>query len=103
MAFDFRPKHVDFVATTGGSNKQRDQRVTFSSAVRRAEVVIKSFDMGYTSEDHHVWREKIQITNIQPIGSSVSFDVEYLFRDSSGNVDDRYSGSVDVVVMAEVA
>lgn len=104
MAFDFRNRHVDFVATTGGSNKLRDQKVVFSSAVRRAEAVIKGFDIGYTGEDHHIWREKVQITNVHVIeGNGVCFDIEYLFRDSSGNIDDRYSGSVDVVVMAEVA
>ena len=104
MAFDFRTRRVNFVPTTGGDNLQRDQKVVFSSAVRRAEAVIKGFEIGYTGDDHHVWRERVEIKNVHVVESNgVCFDIDYLFRDKSGDIDDRYSGWVDVVVMAEVA
>lgn len=104
MAFDFRTRRVSFVPTTGQPNPQRDQKVIFSSSVRRAEATIKGFDIGYTGEDHNVWRQKVEISNVRVVeGNGVCFDIAYLFRDSSGNIYDRYNGWVDVVVMAEVA
>lgn len=104
MAFDFRTRRVNFVPTTGAINTQRDQKVIFSSNVRRAETAIKGFNMGYTGEDHHIFRQEVEVKNVRIVeGNGVCFDIDYLFRDSSGNIDDRYNGWVDVIVMAEVA
>jgi hypothetical protein len=49
-----------------------------------------------------VLREVIQ-TNIEAIqNNAVTVRVDYLFRDSSGNIDDTYNGTVDLLVIAEV-
>ena len=104
MAFDFRTRRVNFVPTTGQTNTQLNQKVIFSSPVRRAEAAIKGYNVGYTGEDHHIFRQEVEIRNVHIVeGNGVCFDIDYLFRDSSGNIDDRYSGWVDVLVVADVA
>ncbi|MGA0556512.1 hypothetical protein ACO2Q8_07675 [Larkinella sp. VNQ87] len=104
MAVDFRTRRVNFVPTTGSTNTQTNQKVVFDRSIRRAEAALKSFNLGYTGEDHHVWRQEIEIRNVRiEAGNAVCFDVDFLIRDSSGNIDDRYNGWVDVLVMAETA
>jgi hypothetical protein len=102
MAIDFRvPPTLNFDPTAGQVQTQFTTAV-FNGTVRRAEVALKSFDIGYTNADHHVLREVIQ-ANIAAIqNNTVRVRVDYLFRDSSGNIDDPYNGSVDVLVIAEV-
>jgi hypothetical protein len=102
MAIDFRtPPTLSFDPTSGQVQTQFTTAL-FNSPVRRAEAALKSFDIGYTNGDHHVLREVIQ-TNIEAIqNNAVTVRVDYLFRDSSGNIDDTYNGAVDLLVIAEV-
>jgi hypothetical protein len=79
---------------------------TFPRRVQRPEAVLHGFDIGYSDGDHHVLREKIDITDVRvdPVSpTTVRFNVRYLFRDNSGNIDDRYNGWVDVLVLADMS
>ena len=103
MPIDFRtPPTLNFDPTSGQVQTQFTT-AQFNSRVIRAEAALKSFDIGYTNGDHHVLREVIQ-TNIEAmLDNTVTFRVDYLFRDDSGNIDDTYNGTVDLLVIAEVA
>jgi hypothetical protein len=100
---DFRtPPALNFDPTAGQVQTQFTTAI-FNTPVRRAEVALKSFDIAYTNDDHHLLREMIR-TNIDQIqNNTVRVRVDYLLRDNSGNIDDPYKGRVDVVVIADVA
>jgi hypothetical protein len=91
---------------TKGREQVEPGAATFPRQVLRADAVINGFDIGFTDGDHHVWRQKLDITDVQIDPTSrttVRFNVRYLYRDSSGNIDDAYSGWVDVMVLANLA
>lgn len=102
VALDFRRLVFDFPPM-----RDRAQRLTatamFGARVRRAEAALQGFDIGYTDGDHHVWREVVDVDVVRISNNNVEVAVDYLFRDSTGNIDDRYSGKVEVVVIADVA
>jgi hypothetical protein len=103
MAVEFRrAARLDFDPTSG-QEQVLTGTVTFSQPVTRADAAIHGFDIGYTDGDHHVLRAKLDVSNVQIDqldSQAVRFDVRYLFRDSSGNIDDRFNGWVDVLVFA---
>jgi len=102
MAIDYRTIGFGF-----GSVRGREQElvgsVDFGLPVLRAEAALKGFISRFDGGDHHVYVHKI-ITSIDRIENSKVFvKVTYLLRDSSGNIDDPYSGGVHVLVFADVA
>lgn len=101
MALDYRRGSVSFDPTAGQIQSEQGA-VVFSSAVSRAEVSIAGYDLKYNNGDHHILREMVEahVDNVQ--GATVFFHVDYLLRDDSGNIDDPFSGSVDVLVIADV-
>jgi len=101
MALDFRRATINFDPTRG---RTQDESVTvaFGGTVRRADVALNGFDIAYTNGDHHILREKIDARVVSVLGNTVTVGVEFLLRDSSGNIDDPFTGRVDVLVMADV-
>jgi hypothetical protein len=101
MALDFRSTTIGFPVT-----KDRVQvvpgSVNFGRPIRTAECTMKGFDVEYTDEDHHLKRLMIQVSSGLINGTVVSFNVSYLLRDDSGNIDDKYDGLVSVLVIADV-
>ena len=84
--------------------KQRERRTaTFSGTVRKAEAAIKGFHIGFTDSDRWLYRQEIDIDPQPPSGNRVDVDVDFLLRDSSGYIDDRFDGWVQVLVIADVA
>ncbi len=102
MALDFRVATVRFDPTSGRIQSEPGSAV-FGSAVRKAEMAIRSFNYGYTDGDHHIWRTEVQLAGLRITGATVQFSVNLLIRDSSGNIDDRFDGYVEVLVIADVA
>jgi hypothetical protein len=98
---DLRRLRFIFPATQGGPQIQT-QRVGFSSPVRLADAVINGFDIGYVDSDHHLLRTQIDVNAIIVINTGVNVTVNFSLRDASGNFDDRYSGFVDVLVIADL-
>ena len=102
MAIDFRRGTINFDSTRGQIQSEVTS-VVFRSPVTRADVALNGFDVQYTDGDHNLFRELID-ARIEAIRDrTVDVRVNYLLRDSSGNIDDRYHGRVDVLVIAEVA
>ncbi|MEM8779754.1 MAG: hypothetical protein AAGF26_12945 [Cyanobacteria bacterium P01_G01_bin.49] len=101
MALDFKSKRVVFSSNEGIEQKET-ATFNFNKNVIRAEAVINGFNIQYTEQDRHILQQKID-TRVSLInGNKVDVDIAFLLRDSSGNIDDPYEGTVDVVVIAEI-
>jgi hypothetical protein len=102
MSLDFREITINFDNTSG--RKQRESATAvFGSAVRKAQAVLKGFHVGYTDSDHPLWKLEVDLDVERITGAAVTVAADYLLRDSSGNIDDRFGGWIQVVVMADVA
>jgi|SRR6185369_7024176 hypothetical protein len=102
MAVDFRTVQVRFDPTKGRIQREPGTAV-FASRVLRAEAALKGFNIGYTGGDHHIFREEVDVDITGIRNNAVDIAVNFLLRDSSGNIDDAYDGSVEVLVLAELA
>jgi hypothetical protein len=101
MALAFQIAKVHFDPTSGQIQNEPGVAI-FPSNIRVAEIALRSFDIGYTDGDHHIWREKVVLKDKNVIGTTVTFSIDYLFRDSSGNIDDRFDGVIEVLVIADL-
>lgn len=102
MALDFRIIGFGF-ASHKGSEQVLIGSVDFGHPVTRAESALNGFDSHYDGGDHNLLQHKI-LTSIDHIaGSRVFVKVTYLLRDSSGSIDDKFSGGVHVLVFADVS
>ncbi len=99
---DFRSVTVSFPTLSGGSQRQTSF-ATFGSAVRAANTALKGFDISYGNGDHHVLRQQVDIDLLTVNGNVVNFAVDLVLRDNSGNFDDPFGGTVEVLVVADVA
>lgn len=102
MAIDFRRTSITFDPTSGRIQNEV-ATVVFNSRVVRADVALNGFDVQFTDGDHHIFRQIVDASISTVNNNTVTVAVRYLLRDSSGNIDDRYHGRVDVLVIAEVA
>ena len=102
MALDFRTVNIRFDPTSGQAQREPGTAV-FSRRVLKAEAALKGFNIGYTDGDHHIFRQEVDIDITAIRNNAVDIAVDFLLRDSSGNIDDRYNGSVEVLVLAETA
>lgn len=101
MAIDFRRTTINFDPTSAQIQSE-PAAVVFNGRVNKADVALNGFDIRYTDGDHHLLREMVD-ARVQAINDRTVFvAVDYLLRDSSGNIDDRYQGRVDVLVIADV-
>ena len=98
----FNVVRVSFPRTTA-REQTINTGVDFPSIVRSANIALNGYDIYFLNGDHHLARLKIDCSNAPIIrGTRVDFTVNYLLRDSSGNVDDPYAGWVDILVIAEL-
>jgi hypothetical protein len=102
MAIDFRRTTITFDPTSGREQRE-SATVVFNSNVRRAEAALKGFSIGYNNGDHELLRETIDVDVASINNNTVTVAVDFLLRDSSGNIDDPYSGFAEVLVLADVA
>jgi hypothetical protein len=99
---DFQRLRFGFPPTTGRA-QSTTLAATFPSHVSRADAALNGFDIGFTKDDHHLFREQIDIsTSIPPNNlNTVNVTVHFALRDSSGVFDDSYNGWVDVLVIVD--
>lgn len=93
---------------TKGRKQRESTNVALNGNLLRrdkVEAVLKGFHAGYTDSDHHVLDLEVDldVTNVNTSANTVTVAADYLLRDSSGNIDDRFDGFVQEVVIAEVA
>lgn len=102
MAIDFRQVTINFDPTRG--RRQREsQTVVFNAPVQKAEAMLKGFNLKYNNGDHHVLEEEVDLDIISISGNAVTVAADFLLRDSSGNIDDPFSGFVQAVVVADTS
>lgn len=87
--------------STKGQTQNEPRTVSFPSSVRSAHVALNGFDVRYSDGDHHILRQIVDISDPRINGNAVSYDVTFLLRDGSGNIDDRYEGTVDTLIIAD--
>ncbi len=102
MALDFRNVVVPFNPTAGAAQRENGVAV-FGSTVRRANAALKGFNIFFAEVDRNFFHQEIAIGSTSISGNSVSFSVDFALRDSTGNFDDPFGGSVEVLVIADVA
>ena len=100
MPIDFRRTRVTFDPTRGREQRETGA-VVFPSAVQRAEAAVNGYAITYNNGDHHILAQKIDVDPPRIVNNTVFDDVNFLLRDSSGNIDDPFSGFVDVMVVAD--
>lgn len=105
MAIVMTTIRFDFPSVTGSVQTQ-NRLINFGGGggvVRQAAVMLRGFEVHYNNGDHHVLQERIQLDLSSTAGGVVNVVASFLLRDSSGNIDDPYSGSIDAVVIADVS
>jgi len=89
---------VDF----GGRRIVRDQKQT-----PILQAALAGFDIHFDNGDHPVARLEIMLANVGIVPDTRDTEAEatvrFLIRDASGNIDDPFSGVVEVLFIAEVA
>lgn len=102
MALQFRDVTVNFDPTSGDTQHEQVTAV-FDSQVLGASVALKGFNIAFNNGDHHVRQETIDAFVTAITNNTVTVQVDFLLRDDSGNIDDPFSGSAAMLVLAEVA
>lgn len=87
---------------TRGQTQTQVGAVPFPTTVKSADVSIAGFDIRYNNGDHHLLRQMVEAKIERIKDRTVFFRVDFLLRDSSGSIDDPFSGTVDVLVFADV-
>ena len=100
MATDFQRLRFVFPSHTGSAQSQ-DITAVFPTSVRRAETAISGFNIGFSSSDHHLFREEIFVSVCRIVLNTVTVHVDFALRDSSGFFDDSYDGVIDVMVLVD--
>jgi hypothetical protein len=103
MSVAFKTVSVSIKAQTG-SPAPKSATVTYSSTVKSAEACIKSWDINFEKGERSFFRALTKIGNVQHhTDNSVTFDVSAGVRDHSGEWDDPYQATIEVLVIAELA
>lgn len=100
MALAFKTVRIKFPSAKGEEQHQ-DGVAVFDKGVKAADASLKGFNVQYTESDHHLLVIEIHVNNVSINDTKVSFGVDYLLRDHSGNIDDPYEGWIDVLVTAD--
>jgi hypothetical protein len=102
MAIDFRSVPINFDPTSGQTQSQSATAV-FGSTVRRADAALKGYTIGFDNGEHPLLQQEVSIVSTSINDNTVTVTVDFLVRDGSGDIDDPFSGSVAVLVLADVA
>jgi hypothetical protein len=99
MAIAFRTATI---SVPGGSGtKVLDGAAFFNTDVQSADVAIKSFRFDYSNSDHHINVIEVRSEVLSTPGTAARVRVICQYADQ--NFDDPYTGSVQLLVVANVA
>lgn len=101
---EIRLHTFEFGPHKGGLN-QMSQRFGFTRPVSRAIAVLRGYKVAFVDDDHEFGQLTVQlaseINNTTPEGPEVVVTGTLGLRDFSGSWDDRYSGTIDLCLIAE--
>lgn len=97
----FRELTIYFDPTRGIKQRESASASFSGRRIKTAQAVLKGFNLKYTDGDHHVYEQEIDLDTIVR-GDTVQVFADFLIRDSSGHIDDRYHGFVQAVVIADL-
>jgi hypothetical protein len=101
---EIRLHTFEFGPHKGGLN-QMSQRFGFTRPVSRAIAVLRGYKVAFVDDDHEFGQLTVQlaseINNATPDGPEVVVTGTLGLRDFSGSWDDRYSGTIDLCLIAE--
>lgn len=103
MSLSFQTYTVQIPDQTGAPTSITCQSNPFNTTVKSADCCIKSWDLEFSDSERPFHRAYVDIKNVSPDNNVVCFTVTAGVRDNSGNWDDTYGGSIDVLVIADVA
>jgi hypothetical protein len=102
MSIAFQTARIEFDKSSGDTQQGR-ATVIFGQPVNSAEAAIRGFEIGYSDDDHEIFKEQIEIKRVRVENrTGVEVEVDFLLRDSSGRIDDAFEGWVDVLVIADL-
>ena len=103
MTLSFMRKTIAFASQTGGPRRS-SVRVSFGGPVLRVDAALNGFDIGFSRGEHPLKRQQVDVSAVPVAGRPADVDVTVTLalRDDSGNYDDPYEGSVEVLLVAEV-
>ena len=101
MAIDFRRSRLDIPPTKGGIFSG-DVLFTFPTTVLNAEAALTGFVFRFENADRPLNDQAVQ-TSVTILGNSVRVHVYFWLKDHSGDYDDLYSGSANILVIADRA
>ena len=102
MHIEFQRKTLNFDPTRNQEQSEEETFVFEYLLVETAEVAISGFDIQFTDADRSFFRQKVYAKVVEIKRSTVRVRFDYLLRDKSGDIDDAYESSVDVLVIAKV-
>jgi hypothetical protein len=105
MALAFEVVQFEFIGENfkqGSGQKELISTPVFGGHVQNATAALQSFDLRYQRSDHHVLQETVWLDASVSAAGVVTVTCRILLRDGSGNIDDPFTGSVNVVVIADV-
>jgi len=98
MAIDFQRQRFSFPSHSGSAQNQ-EHTFVFGTNVIKAEAAINGFNFGFSSSDHHLFRQEVDAVVTGITLNTVRVRVNFALRDSSGVFDDKYDGFVDVMLI----
>jgi hypothetical protein len=98
MATDFQLHRFTFPSHTGSAQTQ-DRTFVFPTNVQRAEAAINGFNYGFTSDDHPLFRQAVDVSILSILLNRVTVRVSFALRDRSSFFDDAYDGFIDIIVI----
>jgi hypothetical protein len=101
MAIEFLSRRIRFAPHTG-SPQDVNEDFVFPLRVRKAETFLNGFNIGYTGNDHELFRTEVNTAVRAITDNVVTVRAVFALRDSSGTFDDAYDGFIDVVVVADL-
>ncbi|MEP7253786.1 MAG: hypothetical protein ABI683_15440 [Ginsengibacter sp.] len=101
---EIRTSSINFSKVRGSGPQQRTAAIHFPREVLRATAGITGYTAGFSQDtgDHHVGNLKIRVESSVD-GDLVNVTATLGVRDWSGDWDDNYEGTVQFVVLADLA
>ncbi len=101
MSVDFQEIGFGFGSVTGRTQELRYEH-DFKRKVSKATVALKGFSAKFDNSDHELHLLQVSPSIESIVNTKVVVKVKFLLRDNSGNIDDKYSGGIVVIILADL-